>query len=402
MTVRRLVAIAIIFAGVSVAWAILGSSIIVRTRSGYDLLGEQVEELWGAAHVQKAPTVVFSGPDQKNLRVGLDSSDIDVQLQLEHRRKGLLWYATYDVAFDGSYTVQNTLDQAVTATVLFEFPSSSAIYDDFEFRVKQVEVTPSGDTGRGLTAVVQIAPGDEAEIHIAYKSRGLDYWLYSFADEITTVKDFVLRVKTDFDEFNFPGRTISATQKLRTPEGWELQWRFENLVSDFDVGVEMPYKLNPGPLASRMSYFAPVSLLFFFTVLVVLGAVEGTNLHPMHYFFLGASFFSFHILFSYLVDHILLELAFVLAAAVSMALAISYLWRVVGRRFALRETGVSQLVFLVLFSYAFFFEGYTGLVVTIGGIITLAVLMQVTAKVDWADVFSRKETPPSRTGGETA
>jgi hypothetical protein len=402
MTVRRLVAIVIIFAGVSVAWAILGTSIIVRTRSGYDTLGEQVEELWGAAHVQKAPTVVLSAPGQADWQVGLAASDIDVQLQLEHRRKGLLWYATYDVAFDGHYTLQNPLDQVVTATVLFEFPSSSAIFDDFEFRVQQVKVTPGGKTGHGLTAVVQMDPRDQAEIHIAYKSRGLDYWLYSFADEITTVKDFTLRVNTDFDGYNFPAHTISATEKLRTSEGWELCWQFENLVSDFDVGVEMPSKLNPGPLASRMSYFAPVSLLFFFTVLVVLGAVSGTNLHPMHYFLLGASFFSFHILFSYLVDHVLLELAFVLAAAVSMALVISYLWRVVGRRFALLEAGVSQLVFLVLFSYAFFFEGYTGLVVTIGGIITLAVLMQVTAKVDWAEVFSKKEPPPSGTGGQTA
>lgn len=157
----------------------------------------------------------------------------------------------------------------------------------------------------------------------------------------------------------------------------------------------MPRKLNPGPLASRMSYFAPVSLLFFFTVLVVLGAVKDTNLHPMHYFFLGAAFFSFHLLLAYLVDHVVLELAFAAAAIVSMVLVISYLWRVVGRRFALREAGVSQFLFLVLFSYAFFFEGYTGLVVTIGAIITLAMLMHVTAQVDWAEVFRRKEEAAS-------
>ncbi len=42
----------------------------------------------------------------------------------------------------------------------------------------------------------------------------------------------------------------------------------------------------------------------------------------------------------------------------------------------------------------FFFEGYTGLVVTIGAIITLAVLMQVTAKVDWAEVFREKPKEP--------
>jgi hypothetical protein len=76
---------------------------------------------------------------------------------------------------------------------------------------------------------------------------------------------------------------------------------------------------------------------------------------------------------------------------VSMGLVVSYLWRVSGRRFALREAAISQFLFLVLFSYAFFFEGYTGLVVTVGAITTLAVLMHVTAGVDWGEVFGRRK-----------
>jgi len=110
----------------------------------------------------------------------------------------------------------------------------------------------------------------------------------------------------------------------------------------------------------------------------------------MHYFFLGASFFSFHILFAYLVDHLLLELSFIIAALVSMALVVTYLYRAAGGRFAI-WAGIAQLVFLVLFSYAFFFEGYTGLVITIGAILTLAIMMQLTAKVDWTEIFRKKE-----------
>ena len=34
------------------------------------------------------------------------------------------------------------------------------------------------------------------------------------------------------------------------------------------------------------------------------------------------------------------------------------------------EAGVAQLIYLVLFSYAFFFKGFTGLAVTIGSILT--------------------------------
>ena len=47
----------------------------------------------------------------------------------------------------------------------------------------------------------------------------------------------------------------------------------------------------------------------------------------------------------------------------------------------------------VLFSNAFFFEGYTGLTVTLGAVVTLFVLMQITAKVDWAEVFARPAIP---------
>jgi hypothetical protein len=397
MTVWRLIGIIFIFICTSIAWGLLGTSIIVRTDSGYTQLNRQVEDLWGSEHYQKAPTVTLKtiqkdGDKEKEVitPIELESSDVQVDLGLEHRRKGLLWYSTYDVDFDALYTFKNPLDTRAEGTVTFFFPATGTIYDAFEFRVDDMEITPNADNGyEGIHAVVAVPPGGEVTIHTAYKSRGLDRWHYSFSDGITTVKNFSLKAVTDFTEYDFPPQTISPSTKTPTQNGWMLEWTFNNLVSDFDIGIQMPSKLNPGPLASRMSYFAPVSLLFFFTTLIVLGAVNDRNLHPMHYFFLGASFFSFHVLFAYLVDHLLLELSFIIAAIVSMALVATYLYRAAGSRFALWVSG-AQLVFLVLFSYAFFFEGYTGLVITIGAILTLAIMMQLTAKVDWTEVFRRK------------
>lgn len=49
----------------------------------------------------------------------------------------------------------------------------------------------------------------------------------------------------------------------------------------------------------------------------------------------------------------------------------------------------------VLFSYAFFLEGYTGLTVTCGAVVTLFVLMQMTGRVNWEHVFARS---PARAG----
>jgi inner membrane protein involved in colicin E2 resistance len=137
-----------------------------------------------------------------------------------------------------------------------------------------------------------------------------------------------------------------------------------------------------------------VSLLFFVTVMVIIGVLRSENLHPMNYAFLSAAFFAFHLLLAYLVDHLDIHVSFAMASVTSILLVVSYLRVVAGSRFAFMQAGLAQLIFLVLFSYAFFFEGYTGLTVTAGAIVTLFVLMQLTARVDWAVLFAR------RTAGE--
>ena len=68
-----------------------------------------------------------------------------------------------------------------------------------------------------------------------------------------------------------------------------------------------------------------------------------------------------------------------MCSAVSIFRVVGYLRIVTGPKFAFREAALAQLVYLVGFSYAFFFKGLTGLTVTIGAII----VMQMTARIDW-------------------
>jgi len=60
---------------------------------------------------------------------------------------------------------------------------------------------------------------------------------------------------------------------------------------------------------------------------------------------------------------------------------------VVGPRFAWLQAGGAQFIYLVMFSYASFVPGYTGLAITTGCIVTLFVVMQLTARVRWAERF---------------
>jgi inner membrane protein involved in colicin E2 resistance len=216
----------------------------------------------------------------------------------------------------------------------------------------------------------------------------MNEWRYVLGTDVAAVHDFALTMRTNFDEIDFPENTLSPTEEQKDGNGWKLQWRYANLLSGFQIGMDMPQKLQPGPLAGQIAFFAPVSLLFFFAVMFIIVTIRGIDLHPMNYAFLAAAFFAFHLLMAYLVDHISIHVAFLIASAVSIALVVSYLRLVVGPRFAFREAALAQFIYLVLFSYAFFFKGFTGLAITIGSILTLFAAMQLTGRVRWSEVFA--------------
>ncbi len=415
MTPARLLAIVFIFVCTAAAWSILGATVVDRTGERDGRLSQEVAQLWGGQHVQVAPRACIlrprqveeevRNPDDKGRpvvgtvkRTVVDespvspaSSRVRVDLGLDHRRKGLLWYDTYAVAFDAGYRFVNPDPVERDLAVTFDFPSKEAIYDAFVVSVDGRPTPPGTDLSNGVTLTHRLAPGDVLDLHVAYRSRGLGEWAYAFVEKgVAQVKDFELAMSTDFDGFDFPAGTISPTSKARSGKGWVLKWAFESLAAGKRIGIDPPNLLNPGPVTARITFFAPVSLLFFLTVMVILGVLGGRSLHPMNYFFLAAAFFAFHLLLAYLVDHMEVGAAFTIAAAASIFLVVSYLRVVAGMRTALVQAGLAQLVFLVLFSYAFFFEGYTGLTVILGAVLTLFVLMQLTARVDWGAVFARK------------
>jgi inner membrane protein involved in colicin E2 resistance len=121
----------------------------------------------------------------------------------------------------------------------------------------------------------------------------------------------------------------------------------------------------------------------------IITTLRGIDLHPMNYFFLATAFFAFHLLLAYLVDHVSIHAAFVICSLVSIFLVVSYLRLVVGLRFAAVEAGLAQFLFLVLFSYAFFYKGFTGLAITISSILTVFVVMQMTGRIQWKEQFAK-------------
>ena len=409
----RMTAIVFIFLCTAAAWGILGSTVMLRTNNQDSNLKGAVGQLWGAPQRQLAPIVHYQTTEQVNVEstVGnkkvtttrtetanhsllLDGSDIKVNLNLEHRQKGLLWYSTYRVQFDSKYRLTNYTSAEHDFFFNFSLPAKDGIYDNFRLAIGGKEI-PNLQFNEGkVWSSVKIAPGQSETVEVSYGSQGLDEWWYDFGGNVSQVKNFSLAMQTDFDQIDFPQSGISPTQKTPGGNGWELKWQYANLLSGVKIGMLMPRKLNPGPWVSEVSYAAPVSLFLFFFVVFLLTTIKKIKLHPMNYFFLGAAFFSFHLLLAYLVDHVSIHLAFLICSVVSIFLVVSYLRLAVGNRFAFVEAGILQFVYLVLFSYTFFFERYTGLAITILCIITLFIAMQFTGRVDWDTLFRRNGSAP--------
>jgi hypothetical protein len=395
MTGLRLFAIFLIFCLATVAWMVLGTSVVVRTQDmGGELKGD-VSGLWGTPQSQQAPTFLIGGKGSSVRQLDLTKSRISADFESTPRQKGLLWYATYQVDFRGAYTVSNPATVPVSTAMRLVFPDSSGAYDGFAVSVDGKDIPVSYADG-GAVARFDVGPGKSAEVLTGYKTGGLDSWTYvPTPNGVDVLKDFALTMNTNFADIDYPDSGVSPNEApVRTDDGWTLTWAYTSLVSGRPIGLVMPKPANPGPLAWRITYFAPVSLLFFFAALVLLTATRGVKLHPVHYGFLAAAFFAFHLLFAYLVDRIDINVAFVAASLTSIALVVGYLFVVVGRSRALVEIAICQVVFLVLFSYSFFFEGMTGLAITIGAILTLAYFMTKTAHVDWEQVFVKRERAP--------
>lgn len=383
MKLTHLIAIAFIFVCTSIAWWLLGAVITQRTSHVSYQTGDSVSGRWGPPLLQKHPSARYTSSSGSRVSLQPAKSDVKVKLAYQPVKMGLLWHRTYGAAFVGNYTFTNNTAITQRFDIDFELPSSGALLDKIKFTLGV------GDNARDsiaapeqgvITDSAQLAPGESIPIVVSYECRGMDHWRYAFADA-SRIRDFMLTMNTDFTDVNFP--ISSPTDREQLERGMQLVWKYEDAISAPGIGMEMPRELNAGPVAAQISFYAPLSLLLFFTVIIITVISRGMSLHPVNYFFLAAGFFAFPLLFSYMLDVFPVHLSFVIAAACSLALVCGYL-RAAAGEFLFRVAVVAQTAYMVLFSYSFFFKGLTGLTLTVGGIVTLGVLMALTAKVDWS------------------
>ncbi|HEX5791041.1 MAG TPA: hypothetical protein VFY13_07790 [Luteolibacter sp.] len=400
MKTTHLITSLAIVACTAICWFILGGALSQRTSNSIERMSDEVSDVWGPQITQLHPRAWYDTPNAPEGRATIlpTASDLEIQLEYDPKKRGLFWHRTYDATFTADYRFTNPTRIPQTFYIEFPLPQDTAGLKDFQCRLGEtnpsVSVIPNS-SGTVLQTVL-LGAGESINLRTHYKTRGTDTWRYTFQDN-RRIAGFNLKMRTDFEEINFPTGTSSPVSRDSGDGSFTAVWNYTDILSAPSIGMDMPKQLNAGPVASRIAFFAPVSLLFFVTILLLGAGLLKIPLHPMHIFFVSAGFFAFHLLFAYLVDLIPLWLSFLLATLTSLLLVCGYL-RALGGMTLFKIALPSQLLYLVLFSASFFIDGLTGITLTVLGVLTLAVLMRLTARTAWHELLGEKKAaavPPA-------
>jgi hypothetical protein len=184
MSIRKIIAIVIIYLIACAGWSALGTITALRSNQLFSRLGTQIESLWGRQLVQKSPTFSVQIPGSKRVRLIMPTQNsIRVDLVPDYRKKGLIWYPTYICLFDGRYTI----NKSKNGTFL---------------------IVPV-NTRQGIGEIIELAPGQGVEFRIKYKTRGIFTWRYQMDKKIGRVQDLNLLVKTGFHNIDYTDGSLS-------------------------------------------------------------------------------------------------------------------------------------------------------------------------------------------------
>ena len=409
MTIKKIIAIICIYSFTVVAWIILATTNDSRTSSYFYELQQKVIGIYGDRVSIHSPELYKKNKKEREKSVDdkkvieeynefyyydTQKAKIDININLDQRKKGNLWFPTFKANFEGNYNFKindyNPKQQYFLYTTL---NSANSIYTDISIKINSEDLL-------NLTPLVQkkeilVMPDRNGFVNfeISYSLTGIEslvYYISHKTDAIVQMKEFDLKIKTDFDNFDFPPDMMSPLNKSKIKEGYLLEWGLKDAITGKDIGIIIPNKLNPGEIVTRVTFFAPISLLFFFIVTFMVSIILKLNIHPMNYFFLAATFFSFHLMYSYFSDHINIYITFVISTAISLFLTMSYLRLFTSKAMAYVYAPMTQFVYLIIFSFSFFLKGMTGFIVTIFAVLTLYLLMQLTGKLNWDNAFVKK------------
>jgi len=180
--------------------------------------------------------------------------------------------------------------------------------------------------------------------------------------------------------------------------GFPQRWRGDQLgaerlsaqLATSAFGVNLVSPADAYQQTERAVKYAVLFILLTFTTVFVLELLSPVRLHPIHYLLVGAALCLFYLLLLALAEHVGIAAAYATATAATVALVTLYTRAVLaGWRRALAVGGVLTVLYGWLFTLLRR-EDYALLLGALGLFATLAAVMFLTRRLDWATLRFRE------------
>jgi len=367
-------------------WILLADRLQTRTDRVIGTQLASVKQIWGGNLAQPMPSVRYkrSGAEVSTLSRGeVQSSQISVILKMDYRKKGLVYYTGYNAEFIGKYTLQNSEKDKIYLSFIFPYPTKQAegMLQDVKLLVNGEEDVANTEYQPNLalwTGVLEAA--QTMEITMRYKGRGLDQFIYGF-EAGRQINNFALQIELfGAKELDYAQSTMPpTTPPQETATGKILVWKLDRALTQLNMGVILPDRLNVEKQLVVMTYRAPV---FFFLFLVSLATILVLAREPVNFIplaIMSVTYFLFYPFFVYLLVYIDLIPSLATSFGVIALLLLNYARLLYGFKVALAVV-LAYTFYLGITSIAALLPTYTGLILTLEGVVLMGIIMQVLSR----------------------
>lgn len=395
-----------------IGWFLLAERLEIRTYKAVGQQLESVKQIWGDNLAQPMPSIRYKrfGSDVSTLSQGdIQASDIAITLEMDYRKKGLVYYTGYNAKFTGKYTLQNPESEKIYLSFIFPYPTQNGVLQDIKLLINGEEDPEDTEYQPELALWTgTLNPTETLEVTVRYHGRGLNQFEYGF-EPGKQINHFLMKVAVQgADALDYAESTMPPTQPPKeTPTGKLLTWQLDSTLSQFDIGIILPDKLNVEKQLFVMTYRAPVFFLLFLFSLLAIFFLSKKTADFTQVAAISIVYFLFYPLFAYLAAYMDVILSFAIAFAGIGLLIFNYVRTLHGFKLGIAVFTI-YLFYLGVTSVAALLPTYTGLILTIEGVVLMGVIMQILSryqdfKVDdvWQSLTAKKPLVPTQTPGET-
>ncbi len=366
---------------------------IVDDRISYKGNAENTIQLSWAGEQTISPPVmsVKDGKQTKNFE--LKDYDVNIVLNTEIRKKGIFKIPVYvaDVNLKGIFTSPSVLNNQ-EVSLAFDVSDIKGLTDlpSFKIQNSQQMQSYSKNITKKLTA-------DKSEIpfEIKYRVRGVKDIFVVPAGQFNRIN-----ISSNWKSPSFIGDFLPSKSEI-TNEGFNAEWSIpklafadeagnSNLTSVFKPGVSLILPVDNYKMATRALKYAFLFITLTFVAFFVFEITSASKekIHPLQYMMIGGSLLVFYLLLVSMSEFLSFGLAYIIAAAMTIALIGLYTHYVLtkchNKKFAL----VISSILTLLYTYLYTLLQLTDLSLIIGSFglfAAVAGVMFATKDVKWYD-----------------